>query len=300
MSNIQTHSGLVAIVGRPNVGKSTLINALVGEKISITSAKPQTTRHRILGVLNEGQRQAVLVDTPGLRRDSKRPMHRLMTRAVNQAMADADIILVAVEADRLDRQDLKLIEMVGESAAPVLAVANKIDRVAPRELLLPHLQRLGQVGNFSALVPVSAKTGENLEALAKCILEAVPAGPKLFPEGMITDRNHAFRISEIIREKLLSHLHQEIPYGLSVELEHFVAEGRGWRLHAVVWVERDAQKAIVVGKGGRVMKAVGVAARTELMVLLGGPVHLELWVKVRKHWSDSERTLRQMGFDIND
>ena len=298
MSKNKSHSGFVAIVGRPNVGKSTLINALVGEKISITTPKPQTTRHRILGVLNRGLRQAVLIDTPGLQRDSKRPMHRLMTRAVHQAVADADVIVLLVEADRLRDQDLALIRLVAQAGVPVLAVANKIDRLSPRELLLPHLERLGRAGNFTAIVPVSARTGENLEELERCILEAVPEGHRLFPEGILTDRDTAFRITEIIREKLMLRLHQEIPYGISVELEHFASDPKGWLLHAVVWVERDAHKAIVVGKAGRVMKDVGTAARTEVSKLLGGSVHLELWVKVRKHRADSERTLSQMGFEL--
>jgi GTP-binding protein Era len=293
-----TYSGYVAIIGRPNVGKSTLINALVGEKISITTPKPQTTRHRILGVLTEGSRQAVLVDTPGLQQDTKRAIHRLMTRTVHQAMAEADVIVLVVEAGRLEQQDQLLIRLACESGAPLLVVVNKIDRVTPRERLLPYLQRLGEAGDFTAIVPVSAKSGENLPELVRCILGAVPVGPRLFPEGMRTDRDQGFRAVEIIREKLMLRLHQEVPYGISVELEHMGAVGQGWLLHAVVWVERDAHKAIVVGKGGRVMKDVGGAARAELSRLLGGPVHLELWVKVRKHWADSERTLRQMGLDV--
>ena len=298
MTQTQTHSGYVAIIGRPNVGKSTLINALVGEKISITTPKPQTTRHRILGVLNQGPRQAVLVDTPGLQQDTKRAIHRLMTRTVHQAVADADVIVLVVEAGRLEQQDEVLIRLAGESGVPLLVVVNKIDRVTPRERLLPYLQRLSEAGDFTAIVPVSAKTGENLAELARCLLDAVPLGPHLFPEGVRTDRDHGFRVVEIIREKLMLRLHQEVPYGISVELEHMAPEGQGWLLHAVVWVERDAHKAIVVGKGGRVMKDVGGAARAELSRLLGGPVHLELWVKVRKHWADSERTLRQMGLDV--
>ncbi len=294
----KTYSGYVAIVGRPNVGKSTLINALVGEKISITTPKPQTTRHRILGVLTQGPRQAVLVDTPGLQQDTKRAIHRLMTRTVHQALADADVIVLVVEAGRLEKQDEFLIRLASESGMPLVLVVNKIDRVTPRERLLPYLQRLGEAGDFTAIVPVSAKSGENLPELARCILDAVPAGPRLFPEGMRTDRDQAFRVVEIIREKLMLRLHQEVPYGISVELEHMRPVGQGWLLHAVVWVERDAHKAIVVGRGGRVMKDVGGAARAELSRLLGGPVHLELWVKVRKHWADSERTLRQMGLDV--
>ncbi len=299
MGETDSYSGFVAIVGRPNVGKSTLINALVGEKISITTPKPQTTRHRILGVVNRGSRQAVLVDTPGLQQGSKRAMHRLMTRTVHQAIADADVVLLVVEAGRLDEQDETLLRLVGQSRAPTLAVVNKIDRIRPRQQLLPFLQSLDEAFDFVAIVPVSAKTGENLAELERCVLAALPPGEKPFPEGTRSDRDLAFRIVETIREKLMLRLHQEVPYGISVELEHFAPEGRGWLLHAVVWVEREAHKGIVVGKGGRAMKDVGVAARAELSKLLKGPVHLEMWVKVRKHWADSETALRQMGLDIS-
>ena len=298
MDETDSHSGFVAIVGRPNVGKSTLINALVGEKISITTPKPQTTRHRILGILNRGSRQAVLVDTPGLQRDAKRAIHRLMAKTVRQAVADADVVLTVVEAGGLTRQDEKLIRLAGSDGAPLIAVANKIDRVSPRTRLLPVLQSLSETADFMAVVPVSAQTGENLVELERCILAAVPPGPKLFPDGIRTDRDKRFRIEETIREKLMLRLHQEVPYGISVELEHLAREDEGWLLHAVVWVEREAHKAIVVGKGGRVMKEVGSAARSELGRLLDNPVHLELWVKVRKHRADSERTLRQMGLDV--
>jgi GTP-binding protein Era len=293
-----SYSGFVAIVGRPNVGKSTLINALVGEKISIITPKPQTTRHRILGVLNRGPRQAVLIDTPGLQQDTKRAIHRLMTRTVHQAVAEADLVLLVFEAGTLNKRDEHLIRLVGESKVPSLAVVNKIDRIKPRDQLLPYLQRLGETGGFGAIVPVSARSGENLAELERCILEGVPAGPQLFPAGMLTDRDDRFRVVEIIREKLMLRLHQEVPYGISVELEHVSRRGKGWLLHAVVWVEREAHKAIVVGKGGQVMKEVGSAARGEISQLLGGPVHLELWVKVRRSWADSERTLRQMGLDL--
>jgi len=280
------------------VGKSTLINALVGEKISITTHKPQTTRHRILGVLNRGSRQAVLIDTPGLQRDTKRAIHRLMTRTVHQAVAEADVVLLMFEANKLNTLDEQLIKLVSESGLPCLAVVNKIDRVKPRDRLLPFIQRLSEMASFVSIVPVSARSGENLEELTRCVLEAVPAGPKLYPEDMRTDRDERFRIVEIIREKLMLRLHQEVPYGISVELEHFSRRGRGWLVHGVVWVERDAHKAIVVGKGGQTMKDVGVAARTDISSMLGGAVHLELWVKVRKNWADSQRTLRQMGLDV--
>ena len=293
----------MAIVGRPNVGKSTLLNALVGEKVSIVSAKPHTTRHRILGVLNRPSEQAVFVDTPGLQSASKgnrkRALHRLMAKTINQAVEDADVILMVIEAGRVTNEDRQLAELLKDRSDKAVLVLNKIDTVGPRSALLPILEAASEALPLSAFVPVSARRGTNLPALVDEIAGRLPIGPALFPPDMLTDRDNRFRIAEIIREKLLSAVHQEVPYGLTVEVEYLGrSEEDQYLIHAVIWVERANHKSIVIGKGGRVLKSVGQAARRELVEFLKDRVHLELWVKVREHWSDSERELKKLGFDL--
>lgn len=295
-----SHCGYVAIVGRPNVGKSTLLNALVGEKISIVSTKPHTTRHRILGVLNRGSDQALFIDTPGLQRDRKRLLHRLMARAIRDALKDSDLTLMVIEADRFARDDRSLAQSLGDRLADTVLVVNKIDSLPAKSKLLPLLARIAEEFPFKAFVPVSARTGENLTELVKEIFEALPEGRPLFPRDRPTDRDTRFRIAELIREQLLETLHQEVPYGLTVEVEHIGKNDEGRALvHALIWLERENHKAIVIGKGGRVLREAGRRARGELNALLGERVHLELWVKVREHWSDSERELRRFGFDAS-
>lgn len=297
MPEADSHSGFVAIVGRPNVGKSTLLNALVGEKISIVSAKPHTTRHRILGVLNRDHRQAVFIDTPGHAERSKRVLHRLMARAIHQAIEDCDVVVLMMEAPRYSHQDRKIFEMLQPHADRTVLVLNKIDRMSDRSLLLPLLQELKRY-EFSSYVPLSAKKGDNIEQLATEILQRLPPGPALFPVGMSTDKNSSFRAAELIREQLFAHLHQEVPYGLTVEVEHLNRGDDGrWLVHGLIWIDRESHKPIVIGKEGQQLKRVGSAARLELMELLGDRVHLELWVKVREHWYDNERELQRLGFD---
>jgi GTP-binding protein Era len=288
----------VAIVGRPNVGKSTLLNALVGEKLSIVTDKPHTTRQRVLGVLNRGADQAVFIDTPGHARRTKRALHRLMARQIHQALEDCDVALLVVEATGLTRQDHTLIEMLDGKLDRTFLVLNKLDALASKTELLPTLDRLSQ-RPFAEFLPVSARTGENLERLVERIFAHLPAGPKQFPDGLVTDRDLAFRIAETIREKLMMLVHQEVPYGLTVEVEHLGRNEEGQRLvHALIWLERESQKKIVIGKGGGVLKQAGTLARQELRELLGERVHLELWVKVREHWADNERELRRLGFEV--
>jgi GTP-binding protein Era len=291
--------GFVAIVGRPNVGKSTLLNALIGEKISIVSAKAHTTRHRVLGVLNSATDQVVFLDTPGLQRDRKHALHRLMARTINQALDDADITLMVIEAGKFSRQDRQLAELLRDSADKTILVLNKIDLVKSKADLLPMLQSIAAEFPFAAFVPISARGGKNLGGLLEEILSRLPDGPPLYPREMLTDRSLQFRIEETIREKLLGALHQEIPYGLTVQVEHVGKQEADQTLvHAIIWIQRDSHKSIVIGKGGRVLKAVGSQARLDLNELLGERVHLELWVKVRENWADSERELQRLGFDI--
>jgi GTPase len=290
--------GLVAIVGRPNVGKSTLLNALVGEKLSIVTDKPHTTRQRVLGVLNRGADQAVFIDTPGHARRTKRALHRLMARQIHQALEDCDVALLVVEAKGLMGQDRDLIDLLKDRLDRTFLVLNKVDALSAKSELLPLLDKLAH-RPFAALLPVSAKTGDNLDRLVDLIFERLPVGPALFPQGMVTDRDLSFRIAEVIREKLMTLVHQEVPYGLTVEVEHLGYNDEGQRLvHALIWLERESQKKIVIGRQGSVLKQAGSEARQELKGLLGERVHLELWVKVREHWADSERELQRLGFEV--
>ncbi len=294
-------TGYAAIVGRPNVGKSTLLNALIGERVSIVSAKPHTTRHRILGVLNRPSRQTIFVDTPGLQRASQgrrgHALRRLMARTIHQAIADADIVLMMIDARKLTAEDRRLAERLADRSDNTVLVLNKIDKVRPRSAVLPLLKNLSNDFNFYSYIPVSAIKGTNLDRLVEVISERLPSGPALFPPDAVTDRGERFRIAEFIREKLLTALHQEVPYGLTVEVEYLGQSDEQWLVHAIIWVERANHKSIVIGKGGRVLKAAGQSARRDLVKLLGGRVHLELWVKVREHWADSERELKSLGFD---
>ena len=291
--------GYVAIVGRANVGKSTLLNALVGEKVSIVSSKAHTTRHRILGVLTRSSAQAVFIDTPGLQRGRKNALHRLMARTINQALEESDIILMVIEGSKFTRQDRQLAELLRDRADKTILALNKIDSVGAKTKILPILKTVGSEFPFAAFVPISARSGENLGELLAEILVRLPDGPALFPQEMRTDRNLQFRIEEVIREKLFAAVHQEVPYGLTVEVEHIGKKEEDQTLvHALVWIQRNSHKAIVIGKGGKVLKAVGRAARLELVELIGERVHLELWVKVRDNWADSERELNRLGFDL--
>ena len=289
--------GFVAVVGRPNVGKSTLINALVGSKVSIVTHKPQTTRYRILGVRTVPGAQLVFVDTPGLHRGAGKAMNRLMNRTAAAALTDADVALFVTDAARWTDEDGDVLERIRAAQVPAFAVLNKIDLLAPRGRVLEALAAMAGRHEFAELVPVAAKKRDNLDRLLEALPAYLPESPPLFPEQMQTDRPPEFRAAEVVREKLTRQLHQELPYGLAVQVERFAeADGR-LLIHAVIWVERESQKGIVVGRGGRVLKAVGRAARIELARQLGLSVHLELWVKVRDNWSDNEQDLRALGFD---
>ena len=289
--------GFVAVVGRPNVGKSTLINAIVGSKVSIVTPKPQTTRHRILAVYTRNDKQIIFVDTPGLHRGAAKTINRLMNRTAASALADADLILFVSEANRWTVEDQDVLERLKESPVPVIALLNKIDKVHPKEELLSVLSAMSERHTFDEVLPISAKLNDNLDRLVELIPGYLPESPALYPEDMLTDRSESFQIAELIREKLTLLLRQEVPYGLTVEIERLEKEPGGVAINAIIWVERDSQKGIVVGKGGNVLKKVGRSARLELKERLGMPVHLELWVKVKDNWADSERELLRLGYE---
>ena len=289
--------GFVAVVGRPNVGKSTLVNAILGSKISIVSPKPQTTRHRILGVYTTSDCQIVFVDTPGLHRKAGKAMNRMMNRTATAALADAELVLFVCEADSWRDEDQDVLECIKNVSVPVIAVLNKVDRVSPRELLLKAIAASAERYAFDEIVPVSALRDDNIDSLLAAIPRYLPASPPLFPVDMVTDRSEAFRISELIREKLTLHLRDELPYGLTVQIESVDREDERINIHAMIWVERDSQKRIVIGKGGAMLKTVGSSARREIERLLDASVHLELWVKVKANWADSDKDLQSLGYD---
>jgi GTP-binding protein Era len=289
--------GFVAIVGRPNVGKSTLLNALLGRKVSIVSPKPQTTRHRILGILNKPNLQIIFVDTPGLHSNGRRAMNRYMNRAARASLADADINLFVVEALAWTDDDAQVLEYLKSCGRPIVLVINKVDTVFPKERLLPYIQEMERKTEFAAIVPLSGLKRDGLDELAEPLAQRLPLSPPHFPIEQVTDRSEQFQATEIIREKLTWRLNQELPYGITVQIERFVEEEGRLLINAIIWVERTGQKAIVIGQGGERLKEVGRSARLELKHIFGKSVHLELWVKVKENWSDSEAALRQLGFE---
>jgi len=294
-------AGFAALVGRPNVGKSTLLNALVGEKLSIVTPRPQTTRHRITGLVNRPGLQIAFVDTPGLHAGGRRALNRAMNRAAAAALLDADLVVFVVEALRWTEEDEAVMQRIRDSGRSTLAVVSKVDKAQPRERLLPFIEQLAARYPFKAIVPVSSLRQHNLEALITAIGAELPESPQLFDEADRTDRDLRFRITEIIREKLTLELNQEVPYGIAVEIEQMEREqGEGVErevIHAVIWVDREGQKPIVIGAGGARLKRVGSAARREIVELLGRRCHLELWVKVRENWADNAQALRTLGLE---
>jgi GTP-binding protein Era len=290
--------GFAALVGRPNVGKSTLLNALIGEKISIVTPKPQTTRHRILGILTKPFAQIIFVDTPGLHSTARRAMNRHMNRAALASLQDADLNLFVAEALRWTDEDQRVLEELVKQGRPIIVILNKVDKVFPKERLLPFIDELAQRAKFEEIVPVSALRGTQLERLPETIAKYLPVSPPHFPADQLTDRSLEFQAAEIVREKLTLRLRQELPYGLTVAIERFAEEDGRFVINAVIWVERTGQKAIVIGHGGEQLKEVGRAARLEMCERFGRPVHLELWVKVKENWSDNEAALKQLGYEI--
>jgi GTPase len=289
-------SGIVAIVGRPNVGKSSLLNALVGRKVSIVAPKPQTTRHRIQGVLHRPEGQVVFVDTPGLHRKAAKALNRYMNEAASGALHDVDLALFVVEAGRWTDEDDAVLEKLKKLSAPVGLIINKVDKFEDKTTLLPELEKLSAMHGYAFVVPASAKSGANVDALARELLPRMPEGPPLYPEGQIAGHDLSFTVSEMVREKLMRALAQEVPYALTVETESLEHSGTVIRTSAVIWVERENQKKIVIGEEGVMLKRVGSAARRELEYLTGAKVVLKLWVKVKDGWTDDPQALKRFGY----
>jgi len=297
MNHESTHAGLIAIVGRPNVGKSTLLNALLGQKISITSRKPQTTRHRILGILTEENKQAILVDTPGLHSDEKRAINRLMNRAAASSIAEVELVVFLVEGTHWTEDDDLVLNKIKKSGSPCILVVNKIDNISDKDALLPHLQKLGAKHDFSDIVPISASKGNGVDTIRKLCLASLPESDFWFPEDHITDRSSRFMASEIIREKLIRFTGDELPYSTTVEIEQFKMDDKGIiHVNALILVERDSQKRMVIGNKGERLKTIGQEARRDMENLFDSKVFLETWVKVKSGWADDERALRSLGY----
>lgn len=288
--------GHVAIIGRPNVGKSTLVNRLVGHKLSITSRKAQTTRHRLLGIKSSERAQVIYVDTPGLHANTGRALNRYMNRAATSAMVGVDAILLLLEAGRWTDGDDHVLERLADAEAPIIAAVNKVDKIGDKQTLLPFIDELAKRAEFRDVVPISALQGINTERLEEVLVDALPTQPALYDEDQITDRSERFLAAEMVREKLTDRLGEELPYRLSVEIEAFQDEGGILKIGALIWVERSSQKGIVIGRQGRVLKAVGGDARKDMEALFERKVFLELWVKVKEGWSNDEQALQRLGY----
>ena len=296
--NNKFRCGFVSIVGRPNVGKSTLVNTILKNNISIVTRKPQTTRNRILGIHTRSNYQAIFVDTPGIHVNEKKVINKMMNKTALNAIMDTDLNLFLCEANRWVKEDDVALKQIKKSDAPSILLLNKIDLISPKEKILESISKLSEKHKFKEIIPISAKNRDSLNVLMDKITLLLPDSPQLYETEMLTDRSRPFMTSEKIREKLLMQLNQEVPYGLSVEIEKFEEKNNAIEIAALIWVERESQKGIVVGKNGNVLKKIGSSARIELANYFEKRIYLKLWVKVKENWADSERDLQSMGFDI--
>jgi GTP-binding protein Era len=290
------HCGMIAIVGRPNVGKSTLMNALVGQKVSITSRKAQTTRHRITGIRTIEQAQYIFVDTPGFQTRHGSALNRSLNRAVTSTLSSVDVVLFVVEAGRFGPDDQQVLDLIPK-AAPLLMVANKIDRISDKETLFPFLQEMGALRDFREIVPMSAKTPADIDHLLATLLPYLPAGEPIYGEDDLTDRSERFLAAEILREKVFRWTGDELPYTSTVLIEKFEQEGRLRRIFASILVDRDTHKAMIIGQKGAKLKQINTDARLDMEKMFDGPVYLEVFIKVKSGWADNEAGLRAYGYE---
>ena len=299
-SNPSFHAGYVAIVGRPNVGKSSLLNAFLNQKLSITSHKPQTTRHTLLGIDSDPNGQIVFVDTPGVQSDNSKAMYRVLNKVASAGMEGVDLALFVIEVDEWNADDKFVLSRIDPSL-PVILVVNKIDKLKDRSKLLPFLQQVSSTqsdgsSRFAAIVPISARKNDGLTQLREEILKVLPAGDAIFPEDQLTDRSERFLAAEIIREKIMRTMGQEVPYDVAVEIERYEEAANCTHIHGIIWVARKGQKGILIGKGGERLKRIGASARKELEILLQAKVNLKLWVKLKQAWSDDIRIIQSLGY----
>lgn len=296
MTDTPTRCGYVAIVGRPNVGKSTLLNHLIGQKLCITSRKPQTTRHTLLGIKTEENLQVVFVDTPGIHTNQERAINRVMNRSAASVIADVDLVIFVVDRFEWSEADEYVARYISNYEVPVIVAINKVDLVEDKEELLPHLQFLSDKVNAADLIPLSALRRTNFELLEEKISHLMPEAPHIFPEDQITDRSERFLAAEMVREKITRQLGAEVPYQVTVEIEQFRVEKNVTHIDALILVEREGQKKIIIGNKGERIKKIGQQARADMESLLDCKVMLKTWVKVRSGWSDDERALRSLGY----
>ena len=296
--NTETVCGYAAIVGRPNVGKSTLLNHILGQKLSITARKPQTTRHRVLGVKTLQNAQTIYVDTPGMHLEEAHLLNKFMNKEARRALVDVDVIVFVVDSLKWTAEDQWVFEFVSKSKSPIILAVNKVDTLSEKTALLPYCESLACKFSFAEIIPLSAIRNTNIVALERAVVRYLPKSPHYFPEEQITDRTPRFRMAEIIREKLVRSLGEELPYSTTVEIEMYQSDQSEKipLISAIIWVERDGQKPIVIGKKGERLKEIGIRSRQDIEKMLGRQVHLKLWVKVRNGWSDDERALKSLGY----
>lgn len=297
LENLNTRCGYIAIVGRPNVGKSTLLNKILGQKISITSKKPQTTRHQILGIKTQKDAQVVYVDTPGLHLKEHKAINRYMNKAASDSLKHVDVVVFVVDRTRWTDEDQFVLDKVKFAKAPVILVVNKVDQTQSKNDLLPHIQVLSEKHTFTEIIPISATKGHNVPELEKLIDSFLPQNIHYFPEDQVTDRSQRFLASELVREKIMRQLGEELPYSVTVEIEEFKQVKNILHISALILVERNGQKKIVIGDKGEQIKIIGRDARKDMESLFDSKVMLSLWVKVKRGWSDDERALKSLGYD---
>jgi GTP-binding protein Era len=292
------HCGFIAIVGRPNVGKSTLLNRLIGQKVSITSRKPQTTRHRIMGVETDGDYQAIYVDTPGLHIEEKRAINRLMNRAASSSLSDVNLVLFLVDGTHWTNDDEMVLNKLMKTSFPVVLCVNKVDNVKDKNEVMIHMQEMTNKAKFVDVVPISAKQDKNIDVIRRLVREHLPKAVHHFPEEYVTDRSQRFMASEILREKIMRFTGEELPYSVTVEIERFDynPDTDGFHINGLILVERSGQKKMLIGKAGEKIKTIGREARLDMEELFGRKVYLETWVKVKSGWADDERALRSLGY----
>jgi GTP-binding protein Era len=289
--------GYVALIGRPNVGKSTLMNHLLGQKLSITSRKPQTTRHRILGIKTTEAGQAIFMDTPGMHQEEKKVLNRYLNKTADSSLLGVNLVVWLLDGLYWHEYDERIIKKLEYAGLPVILVVNKVDKIKDKPAVMAFFAEAEKKFPFQRIIPISALKNTNLEQLEKCIMALLPEAEAIYPEDQITDRPERFFVAEIVREKLTRRLGDELPYALTVEIEQYEEHPELCKIYATIWVERSSQKSIVIGKQGEMLKNIGTEARIDIEKLIGRKVYLQLWVKVKKGWSDSERALQSLGFN---
>ncbi|WP_298625813.1 GTPase Era [uncultured Legionella sp.] len=292
-----SYCGYIALVGRPNVGKSTLLNRILQQKLSITSKKPQTTRHSILGIRTENEYQYVYVDTPGIHQGNKKAMNRMMNKTAISVLRDVDVIAFLVDGTHWGEEDEYVLDLIKQSKVPCFLIINKVDKIAEKDQLLPWIEHMSQRHEFVAIIPLSAKTGVQVDEFQEMLIPYLPEGPHLFPDDQFTDRSTKFLCAELLREKIFRFCGQELPYSVTVEIESFKDEGNLVRIHALILVEKDNHKRMVIGDKGQKLKEMATSARLDMEQMLGKKVFLQCWCKVKSNWADDERMLKQLGYD---